>query len=92
MQYLLSEEEMAEIRRERVRARDLPTLEALTNVVRHVATTRVTTVDLNGRGAGATQPHGCIHVPDPRGRQYQTQYCDGCHVVGICPQDKDYSK
>jgi hypothetical protein len=98
MQYLLSEEEMAAVREERLAiAQKLPDrtiaghLEGLTNVCRHVATTMIQTAPVNGGGV-SYRPHGCIHVPDPRGPQWRTRYCDGCQVARICPQPKEYSK
>lgn len=91
MQYLLSEEEMAEINRERAAKSKLPTLEGLINVVQHVACNMIDTRPTNGRKP-ETQPHGCIHVKNARGPAYQTLYCDGCSMSGICPQFKEWSK
>lgn len=91
MQYLLDEAEMATIRSERQSAQRLPSLEGLKNVCQHVAATMIQTVAVNGGGI-SDRPHGCIHVPDPRGKGWQTQYCDNCQVAGICPQPKEYSK
>jgi hypothetical protein len=91
MQYLLSEEEMTAIRNERTAKSKLPTLEGLINVVQHAACNMIDTRPPNGRKP-ETQPHGCIHVKDVRGPAYQTQYCDGCSMAGICPQFKEWSK
>lgn len=92
MQFLLTETEMEAIDDERrIVAEKLPGrslanhLEALKNVCQGVATTML-------KAEPGARPHGCIHVPDERGRQWQTQYCDNCPVAGICPQPKDYSK
>jgi len=91
MQYILSENEMEDVRIDRLRLEKMPSSEGLVNVVRHVATTMIQTVNVNGRGA-SNFPHGCIHVKDPRGPTWQTEYCDGCQVAGICPQPKEWSK
>ena len=89
MQYLLSEDEMATIRQRTIDAAKLPSLEALTNVVKHVATKMIA---FPQSGEGAASPHGCIHVEDPRGPQYRVRYCDRCPVAGICPLPKGWSK
>jgi hypothetical protein len=91
MQYLLTEDEMEVIRRERSVVAKLPGMETLINVVRHIACNMVDTKPIKG-GTPQTRPHGCIHVEDPRGPQWQVQYCDYCSVAGICPQSKNWSK
>lgn len=97
MQYLLSEEEMAVIRDERMaissklRGDVRSHVEALTNLCKHVATTMIQTQAVNGGGV-SDRPHGCPHVPDPRGSGWQTHYCDNCQVAGLCPLPKEYSK
>ena len=90
MQYLLSEEEMEVIRKERLANARMPSLEALVNVCQHVACTMIDTKPANGR-MPKEHAHGCIHVDniDPR---WQTHYCDFCPVSGICPQPKSWSK
>lgn len=89
MQYLLSEEEMAVIRKDRESLREslrkMPTREDLVNVVQHVACNMI----MGDRPA--SPPHGCIHVRNPIANM-QTLYCDHCPVSGICPQGKDWSK
>jgi hypothetical protein len=91
MQYLLTEEEMADVRRMREFTSRLNP-EALRNVVEHVATTMIPTVPINGSlGSPRDRPHGCIHVEPPDG-QFRPRYCDGCQVQGICQQPKHWSK
>lgn len=80
MQYLLSEEEMEAVRRERLEHARMPNLEELTNVVKHIATTAIP--------EGRTTPYGCIRVD----RRNSYGYCDKCPVLGICPLPKDFSK
>lgn len=87
MQYLLTEEEMEAIRQRRRIAEKMPDIEALGNVCKHVADTMITTQDVNGYGAGATTPYGCIHSTGPK-----YGYCDRCPVRGICPLPKEFSK
>lgn len=91
MQYLLSEDEMKAIREERIAAQKMPSLEALINVVQHVACNMIDIRPPNGREP-ETRPHGCIHVRDPRGKSYQCLYCDNCSMARICPLGKDWSK
>jgi hypothetical protein len=97
MQYLLSQDEMNARRDQDMllakvtngqRIEDFHA--GLTNVCKHVATTMIQTINVNG-GGKSDRPHGCVHVKvaDPR---WQTQYCDGCQVAGICPQTKEWSK
>lgn len=99
MQYLLTQEEMDaritdQILLQKITGRSSASLsdyaEGLKNVCQHVATTMIQTVPVNGGGV-SDRPHGCIHVKhvDPR---WQTPYCDGCQVAGICPQPKEWSK
>lgn len=90
MQYLLTEEEMAAIRREREVARIMPNLEALTNVCQHVACNMIDTDPPNG-GKVRDRPYGCIHVRNGQGHR-TAMYCDRCPVRGICPQPKDWSQ
>lgn len=97
MQYLLNDEEMAAIRHDRERWNKLPGgsdhLEALKNVCQKVATTMVPATDPAMEGlAPSRRPHGCIHVRDHRGEQYQIHYCNMCPVQGICPQPKNWSQ
>lgn len=96
MQYLLSEEEMAEIRADRLAISELPGakiiepgkisysitrhLQALTETCRAIAI--ATTPDWRDK------PYGCIHV----NRRESYGYCDRCPVLRICPQPKDFSK
>jgi hypothetical protein len=89
MQYLLSEEEMAAIRADRQAIQKLPTLEGLENVCKHVATTMIQTMNVNG-GGKSDRPHGCVHVKDEHG--YTAHYCDRCQMAGICPLPKEWSK
>ncbi len=91
MQYLLTEDEMEEIRQARRSAERMPKLEALTNVCKHLACTAIATKPPNG-GKPTGRPHGCIHVPSPDGAETQTRYCDRCLVAGICPLPKSWSK
>lgn len=92
MQYLLSEEEMTAHRERNMLFAKLPQrtiadhIAGLVNVCQHVACTMIA-ADRDG-----VTPHGCIHVPDDRGPQWQTHYCDHCPVSGICPQTKEWSK
>jgi len=96
MQYILSEEEMREIREERLAVQRmggaLMLKEGLKNVCQHVACKMTETGGNlpNGRKP-SDQPHGCIHVNRGYGIG-QAMYCDDCPVAGICPQEKDYSK
>lgn len=90
MQYLLSEEEMEEIRQQQKELRSIPVggrhlLEGLTNVCRMVATTMIPT-QYTARSGARDKPHGCIHVDK------SARYCDKCPVSGICPQTKQWSK
>ena len=91
MQYLLSAEEMAEIRAERAAIEQLPgggkdLKERLEAVCKHVATTMVPTVPFNDYTVG--KPYGCIHVD----RRESFGYCDKCPVQDICPMPKSWSK
>lgn len=108
MQYILTEDEMAAIRAERNDAQKMPSLEALTNVVRHVACSMVEVAGNLPNGRRPTDaPRGCIHVKDsawamvkedqrtddpPVKRYFTPPYCDRCAVAGICPQPKEWSK
>jgi hypothetical protein len=92
MMYILSEDEMEAVRRERAAAEKMPAYEALENVCKYVATTLVNPQSKSRATNATTDPYGCIHVSDPRGRQWQQQYCDHCPVAGICPLPKDWSK
>lgn len=88
MQYLLTDDEMATIRRERADALKMPNLEALTNVVKHVACQMAEVgSDLPNGRKPTNRPHGCIHVD-----REACWYCDRCPVAGICPLPKDWSK
>lgn len=97
MKFLLDQEEMDAIRQERLTLAKLPGgadhMEGLANVCKYVATQMTENGNrlANGRKP-AEHPHGCIHEPDPRGSRWQTRYCDGCSVAGICPLSKEYSK
>lgn len=92
MQYILTEDEMADIRREREDRRQMPSLQALVNVVQHVACNMVDLSPANGREP-QTKPHGCIHVKDnPPSQARLFGYCDHCSVQDICPQPKEWSK
>lgn len=89
MQYLLNEEEMADIRRDREALRLLPGrqglvahLDGLKAACQQVATTMTP--------QWSDRPHGCIHVSDEDGRR--AWYCDKCPVREICPQPKEWSK
>lgn len=88
MQYLLSEEEMQEIRTAREQAARMPSLEALTNVVKYMAC-RMVVEPIDGQKA---RPHGCIHVRDPYSPEWTIDYCDRCPASGICPLPKNWSK
>jgi hypothetical protein len=99
MQYLLTEDEMAEVRRLREVGARLPSLEALTNIARHVACQMAEVGnDLPNGRQPTDKPHGCIHV-DGSGPQAPTAlrpqkpwYCDRCPAAGFCPQPKEWSK
>lgn len=92
MQYLLTEEEMEDVRRLRRRVSDLPTVDELKSVCLHVATEMVDPTSRSKATSAKTHPHGCIHVPDRRGPQWNARYCDHCPVRDICPQTKSWSK
>lgn len=87
MQYLLTEEEMQEVRDLRKNAINP---EALRNVVQHVAMHMIDISPPNGRRP-MTQPNGCIHDNAVLGHA-STGYCDFCSVAGICPLSKRWSK
>ena len=87
MQYLLSHEEMNAFLKDQELLRKAPNPDILKNVCLHVATTMITTIDVNGYGANATEPHGCIHSKTVR-----AWYCDKCPIESICPMEKDFSK
>lgn len=91
MQFLLSEEEWARVLEEREQRRQMPTLEALINVVKHVACNTIDTNPTNGRQP-MTVPAGCRHVPNSFMGKYTPEYCDHCSVSGICPLPKNWSK
>ncbi len=86
MQYLLTEEEMQEVRDLRKNAIHP---EALKNVVQHVAVKMIDTSPPNGRKPIA-EPNGCIH--DNFYGRANADYCDACSVAGICPLPKRWSK
>lgn len=99
MQYLLTEDEMGAIRAERDALKSIPCradlIEGLGNVCKMVATTMIPTkasAYQRESDTPPTTPHGCIHVPHPRGPHWQISYCDLCPVRGICPLPKEYSK
>ena len=89
MQYLLSEEEMATVLREREDRSKMPTMQALVNVCQWIACNATGPIRPNSSYVMA-KPHGCIHVKAPDG--FQISYCDFCPVQGICPQPKRWSK
>lgn len=104
MQYLLSEDEMAAIRREREALRKIPChaelVEGLANVCKMVATTMIPTKAsafqrpfADGSYPTYTNPHGCIHAKgEEDGWEKRARYCSGCPVQGICPLPKEWSK
>lgn len=89
MQYLFSEEEMEVIRLERHDRSKMPSMDALANVCRWIATTATGQIRPNSSYV-LNEPHGCIHVRKASG--FNISNCDYCPVQGICPQPKNWSK
>lgn len=80
MQYLLTAEEMAEIRADREKLYKLGN--DIEHNLKHVCMNIVTQMSYEGG-----EPHGCIHS-----KEVNAWYCDGCPVDAICLLSKDYSK
>lgn len=86
MQYILTEEEMQEVRDLRKNAVHQ---EALKNVCQRVANDMVDLRPPNGRET-MTLPCGCIH--ESVFGKANGFYCDPCAVSAICPLPKRWSK
>lgn len=93
MQYLLSEDEMAEFRELRERMAKMPELGTIQAVATHMACHML---DLRPPNCGKVRdrPHGCIH--DERTRtgdlSFVPEYCDRCPASAICRLPKEWSK
>lgn len=89
MQYLLTEDEMAEVERRQELMRAMPPPEAIAALARKMACHMVDLMPPNC-GKVIDVPHGCIHVDDERARQ--PGYCDRCPASVICQLPKRWSK
>ena len=86
MQYILSEEEMEQVRKDRAALHKIASTDVLTSVCMNIADTMVGTENTTRWPKGGKEPYGCIHSEKSYG------YCDRCPVVSICPMPKRFSK
>lgn len=88
MQYILSEEEMEEVRQLRKEAKKFPTLSSLQKMCTTVANEWPTFTGWDKKKPA--EPWGCIITQEQEGVEW---YCDECPVQTICPYEhKSWSK
>ena len=88
MQYILSEEEMAEVRALKERTRSLPDLVKLQEMCTKIADEWPTWRGWNNELG--PEPWGCVITYEGNGHEH---YCDECPVQDICPMEfKSWSK
>lgn len=81
MQYILSEEEMEEIRQLRASIKFLPTVDKLQKMCTKIADEWPTWTGWKGH-KHEPKPWGCIITAELNGEEW---YCDECPVQTICP-------
>lgn len=89
MQYILSEEEMEEIRQLRAKMKSLPSTDQLQKMCTKIADEWATWTGWKGHKHDP-EPWGCVLSREDDGEEW---YCDECPVQSICPLErKSWSK
>ncbi len=90
MQYILSEEEMEEVRKLRAKMKSLPDVDKLQKMCTKIADEWPTWTGWNKKCPQPAEPWGCVITREEENEEW---YCDECPVQTICPREwKSWSK
>jgi hypothetical protein len=84
MQYILSEEEMEEVRQLRAKMKDLPSPDKLQKMCTKIADEWPTWTGWDRKHPQPAEPWGCVITREEAGEEW---YCDECPVQNICPRE-----
>lgn len=88
MQYILTEEEMEEVRKLRAKMKTLPSVDKLQKMCTKIADEWPTWRGWDGKEDPS--PWGCVITAEEDNEEW---YCDECPVQNICPREyKSWSK